>query len=217
MSRCISVPTLILCAASMWVGQSAAPPSSPQTASPDGQRVTHAVLPVRLSKSIDSKKAKQGDPILGKTAAAARRSDGTAIPSGTKVVGHVTEAKARSKGDTESLLGIVFDKIEMPGGKELEIKGTLQAIAPAPVVETGAAGSGTLPQQGLDAGSTAPIAAQAADSGSKSGSTPTLNGQSRGVVGFRNLELRLDSVLASRGKEIKLESGTQMMLKVQIE
>jgi hypothetical protein len=42
-----------------------------------------------------------------------------------------------------------------------------------------------------------------------------LTARSRGVVGLHNLQLEPNSVLASSGKEVKLEGGSQMMLRVQ--
>jgi hypothetical protein len=48
-------------------------------------------------------------------------------------------------------------------------------------------------------------------------SSARLNTQSRGVLGFHNLEMGVDSTLTSSGKQIKLNSGTQMMLKVELE
>jgi len=50
------------------------------------------------------------------------------------VIGHVTESKARSKGDTESALAINFDKIIRTGG-ETPIKSVIQAVAPNPNAE----------------------------------------------------------------------------------
>ncbi len=92
----------------------------------------HGLMPVELTKSLDSKKLKEGDVVTGRIAANLRMKDGTNIPRGSKVTGHVSEAKARSKGDPQSALGIVFDKISLPGGKELAIKGEIQAVAPNP-------------------------------------------------------------------------------------
>jgi len=64
------------------------------------------------------------------------------------VVGHVTAAKARSKGDSEASLGIVFDKIELSGGKDMPIKGMVQAVGPNPSAgsgpDTGVAGGNSL-------------------------------------------------------------------------
>lgn len=46
---------------------------------------------------------------------------------------------------------------------------------------------------------------------------PLLNDQSTGVVGIKNLQLGPDGVLTSSGKEVKLDSGTQLMLQVDIQ
>jgi hypothetical protein len=54
---------------------------------------------------------------------------GTRVPEGAKVTGHVTEAKTRSKGDSQSDLAVVFDQISLGGDKQLAVKGTIQAIA----------------------------------------------------------------------------------------
>lgn len=202
-----ALSALLVFASSLWAYQSPALLAAPAA--------NHGVLPVRLAKSIDSKKAKTGDPIVTETTALVRTADGTVITTGTKVIGHLTDAAALSKGDADSSLGMVFDKIEMNGGKELNIKGTLQAIAPAPESDTGAAGPGTMPQFGNDGGTMPPPAAPTADSNPKKSSAPTLNAQSRGVLGFRDLEMGVDSVLTSSAKQIKLNSGTQMMLEVQ--
>jgi hypothetical protein len=37
------------------------------------------------------------------------------------------------------------------------------------------------------------------------------------VVGFHNLELGQNSVLVSTGKNVSLDSGTQLMLQVEVE
>lgn len=217
MNRRVALPILILLASSMWARQNTTSTTS-QSASSGTQNAPHGVIPVLLSTSIDSKKAKEGAEVVSKTAAFVRVSDGTVIPSGTKIIGHLTEATALSKGDPQSTLGMVFDKIQMTGGKELKIKGALLAIAPGQEVQTGAAGPGTMPQNGLDAGSTMPPpSVNAADSSAAKNSTPILNAQSRGVFGFRDLNMGLDSLLTSNGKQIRLNSGTQLMLNVQFE
>jgi hypothetical protein len=176
----------------------------------------HAVLPARLAKAIDSKKAKQGDEVVCKTTVLVRMADGTVLPTDTKIVGHITEAQAQSKGDAESALGMVFDTIQLAKGQERKISGKLQAIAPAPEVDTGGAAPGTIPST-YDAGTQPPVAAQANNLNLGKNKPLQLNPQSRGVVGFRDLQLGVDSVLTSTGKEIHLNSGTQMMLNVQFE
>ena len=71
---------------------------------------------------------------------------------------------ALSKGDAESSLGMEFDKVQLAGGKELKIKGTLQAIAPGQEPDTGAGGSGTILEYGKDT-ATMPIPASSGSGG----------------------------------------------------
>jgi hypothetical protein len=226
MTRYWAGAILVMFAALICFGQNVVPSSSPQNSEADSksassQAVPALLIPMRLSKAIDSKKAKAGDVIEGKTASAVRGGDGIVIPAYSRVMGRVTQASAISKGDAESSLAIVFDAIQLRTGKDLEIKGVLQAVAPEPVVDTGAAGSGTLAPQGLNGSAAPPVGAQTADvqsnlSSTKYGVGTVLSPQSKGVFGFPNLELRLDSTLASSGKEIKLDKGVQLVLKVQM-
>src|SRR5206468_2055316 len=53
------------------------------------------------------------------------------IPKGSKLVGHVTEASARGNGETESALGIVFDKAILKNGEEIPLNVAIQALASA--------------------------------------------------------------------------------------
>lgn len=179
-------------------------------------------MPVELTKSLDSKKLKEGDTVTGRIAADLHMKDGTEIPRGSKVTGHVTEAKARSKGDSQSALGIIFDKISLPDGKNIAIKGEIQAVAPNPNAGTQDAGGVNYPgmmagndSRGASAGTMAP-AAPGPPTSQQTG-RPLLNGQSKGVIGIHNLELGENSVLISSGKNVSLASGTQMMLQVEVE
>jgi hypothetical protein len=84
-----------------------------------------------LSSPIDSKKCKPGDPVNAKTTEAAKSDGKTVIPKGSKLVGHVTQASARSKGESESALGIAFDKAILKDGQEIPLNVAIQAIASA--------------------------------------------------------------------------------------
>jgi hypothetical protein len=84
-----------------------------------------------LSSPVDSKKAKEGDEVNARTTEAIKAQGKTVLPKGTKLVGHVTRATARGKGDTESALGIAFDKAILKGGEEIPLSGNIQALAAA--------------------------------------------------------------------------------------
>src|SRR5712691_6192739 len=84
-----------------------------------------------LSSPIDSKKCKPGDPVNAHSTEAVKSEGKTVIPKGSKLVGHVTEASARGKGESESALGIVFDKAILKNGQEIPLNAGIQAIASA--------------------------------------------------------------------------------------
>jgi len=84
-----------------------------------------------LSSPVDSKKCKPGDAVSGKTTEAVKSEGKTVIPKGSKLVGHVTQASARAKGEAESSLGIVFDKAILKNGEEIPLSVGIQALASA--------------------------------------------------------------------------------------
>src|SRR6266849_6501524 len=84
-----------------------------------------------LSSPIDSKKCKPGDPVNAHSTEAVKSEGKTVIPKGSKLVGHVTQASARGKGESESSLGIVFDKAILKNGQEIPLNAGIQAIASA--------------------------------------------------------------------------------------
>src|SRR5437660_1996929 len=84
-----------------------------------------------LSSPVDSKKCKPGDPVNARTTEAVKSEGKTVIPKGAKVVGHVTQASARAKGESESALGIVFDRAILKRGEEIPLSVGIQAIAAA--------------------------------------------------------------------------------------
>ena len=59
--------------------------------------VDQRVIVLELSKSLDAKKLKEGDPVKAKTTGAVRAGDGTIVPIGSTVQGRITQATVRSK------------------------------------------------------------------------------------------------------------------------
>ena len=91
-----------------------------------------------LSGSLDARKNKEGDQVVARTTQAVKSDGEVVIPKGSKLIGHVTQAKARAKGESESALGIVFDKAVLKNGQEVPIHVMIQALAAAQT-ETAAA------------------------------------------------------------------------------
>src|SRR5437763_11723290 len=125
--------------------QAAAPPATPApTAAPANQLPAGTIIPAELAKSIDAKKAKSGDQVIAKTTIDLRSKDGsTVIPKGAKVLGHVTDAKARGKDESGSMVAIAFDKVEMKGGRDLQFNGGIQALAKPEQTAAAATGGGS--------------------------------------------------------------------------
>jgi hypothetical protein len=84
-----------------------------------------------LSQPVDVRKNKPGDPVKAKMTEATKSEGKVVIPKGSKLVGHVTECKPRSKDEKESSLGIVFDKAILKNGEEVPLNVSIRALAAA--------------------------------------------------------------------------------------
>lgn len=129
-----------------------------------------------LSQPLDAKKNKAGDPVTAKTTEATKSEGQVVIPKGSKLVGHVTECKQRSKQEKESALGIVFDKAILKNGQEVPLNVTVHALAAA---QTAAASS--LGNEDLSAGGGAVSSARAGGGGALGGVRSTA-GAATGAV-----------------------------------
>ncbi len=203
----IALPVVLLLACSVGMSKSAEAQQS-ATTSTQGATAAKKTAPffilASFTKGVDTKKWKTGDEVVAKVAGG-KLPDGTVIPRGAKVVGHITQATAQS-GD--SSLVIAFDKIEMPKGGETPIKATVQAVA-APV-ESDSDG-------GVDYGSSLNRTMEHAQSGSgTSAPTQILTEQSVGVYGIKDLQLAPDGTLKSAGKSVKVADRSQILLRAQL-
>lgn len=223
-------------------------------------------LQAELTKSLDAKKAKQGDEVTAKLTQDVKGSGQVVLHKGTKLVGHVTEAQAKTKDNGESKLGIAFDKAVLKGGQEMAFTGVIQALA-APVQGSLSAaaddggnlgagmgsGTGSSMGGGRSGGGIAPIggggnpvnstlgsatntvnntagsvtnSATGAVNGSVNQATGVaangaINSATRGVVGMQGIALNTantgsaqGSVVSSASRNVKLDTGTQMILQV---
>src|SRR5258706_2552586 len=113
----------------------------------------------QLSRPVDSRKAKPGDEVSATTTRDTKSNGQVVIPRGSKLIGHVTDARARGKsqgdaasqgsaaaagsatgsaansasgsatGSADAALGIVFDRAILKDGREIPINATIQAVA----------------------------------------------------------------------------------------
>jgi hypothetical protein len=194
-----------------------------------------------LQKPVDARKNKPGDQVVAKTSEDVKSEGKVIIPRGSRIVGHVTEVKAREKGQAESAVGIVFDHAVLKDGSHMPLSLGVQA-----------GGSGATAAQAEDdslmaSGNTAPTGSVngAASSMSRTGDgvvggvgstagglvhTASSVGRdfskyddwnSQGVVGLRGLSLASSAsgsnsgTFTSQNSDVHLDSGTQMILRVQ--
>jgi len=101
------------------------------------------VIPVRLTKAIDAKKAKSGDEVDARVTQDMKSVSGQVlVPKDTMVVGHVTEAQPHSKEQQESQVGIAFDHAVMKTGGALSVPMSIQAVIGTPALNPGNARNG---------------------------------------------------------------------------
>jgi hypothetical protein len=84
-----------------------------------------------LVSKLDSKKAKVGDSVVVKTDEKLTAADGTEIPKGSKLIGHVALVHPHSKDAQNSQLALLFDQAELKNGQSMPIKSTIEAVSPA--------------------------------------------------------------------------------------
>jgi hypothetical protein len=128
--------------------QQATPPDA--TAAPDSSAVPAAPIaelrPVNseLVSKLDTKTAKTGDDVVVQTKASVKTADGTEIPTGTKLVGHVVAVQSSASGQN-SQVALKFDHAQLDGGQSLPIQSQIQSI--------GATGTGSDASSSRGAGS----------------------------------------------------------------
>jgi hypothetical protein len=132
-----------------------------------------SVIPVRLTKTIDAKKAKSGDEVDARVTQDMKTTSGQVlVPKDTVVVGHITEAQPRSKEQQESQVGIAFDHAVMKSGGDLPVPMSIQAVIGTPALNPNA-GNGD-----STGGSAPPPTAMPSGGGAAPGST---SGRSPGM------------------------------------
>jgi hypothetical protein len=84
-----------------------------------------------LENKLDAKTAKAGDQVVLKTSEKMKTADGTVIPKGSRLVGHVTEVEAHEKGHAASQMGLQFDRAELKGGQTMAIHSMIESVQPS--------------------------------------------------------------------------------------
>ena len=168
---------------------------------------------------LDSSKLRQDDTIQFETVGAFKLPDGSLVPKGSFLVGHVITAKARSKGEPQSQLELAFNPLVVIGGKEFTVKGSVQAVYPAfKEKDPGVPSAATVPYgdaQVMDPVYVPMEIKQGADMTSDERPQLVVNLKSTGVYGIPDLQLH-DGVLSSKRKCVRLENGARLVVQAEI-
>jgi hypothetical protein len=223
--------SVLVFAAMSWAQASSGPPAANSATQTADSRVEDSaasadklapgtILSVELSKSLDARKCKADNRIEVRTAADLLTHGQIVVPRNTKIIGHVTEAKARSKTSPQSLLAITFDRMLLKDGREIPLQVAVQAVGrplhaasrqAGPGGDTPASIASSLP--GDLAVPPDPMPARA----SYGPSVIPLNPTSQGIVGLKGLALDTSgpvSVVSSNTRNVHLDNGTQLILRV---
>ena len=208
-----------------------------QTSDPTSQ-LAGATIRVTLEKPLDSKKNKPGDQVIAKSAESIKANGHDVVPRGAKIIGHITGVEAHTKEKPQAYLGIVFDRAILKNGQEVPLRFAIQAVAPSPQNEVpnmsmtpataaGSAGglgpvAGPLTQGSTsdpNAGTPGRIASPESPTADNMTSRGELTPSCRGVLRMESMGLvpedpTLGSVIVSRNRNIQLDIGTQMMLRL---
>ena len=182
------------------------PPQQAQPAQPNQAAPAQPAAPAALALSpvtaeltskLDSKTAKAGDSVVLKTTEKATMADGTVLPKGTKIVGHVTEAQAYVSKSDNGRVTVQFDQAQIKEGQDMPIKSAIQTVTPpgsatdaaaampmnggsSPQPSSGAASNGTA---NSGTGSAAAGGARSATNNASPGMSASSNGTSGPVPG----------------------------------
>jgi hypothetical protein len=189
---------------------------------------TGSSIHTTLDKPVDARKNKPGDQVVATTTEDEKSEGQVVIPRGSKIIGHVTEVKARERGQAESALGVVFDHAVLKDGSQVPLSLTVQAVgsgaraaqaeddslmssgnAAATGSASGAGSSMTRTGGGLVGGVRSTTGGLVKTAGSVGGATlnpamgagdsSSLNSNSQGVVGLRGLNLASSTASSNSG------------------
>jgi hypothetical protein len=190
-----------------------------------------------LDKTLDAKKAKQGDPVTAKLQQDVKIPGAQNLPKNTELTGHVDQAEA-SQHKSDSTIVVTFDHARLKDGQEIPIKATVMAIAqPLNMQQQQQSGGGeAMPSAPAPTGGGgAPMGSSggSAGSGTAAASAPAMNTpqsmpsadtqqqptQQNGVPGVAlksDIHDANSATFTSQGKNVHLDDGTQMAFAVAV-
>ena len=185
-----------------------------------------------LTRAVESKNATTGQEVILRTISDVVVDGEVIIPRDSKLVGHVAEAITKGRDEPQSVLSVIIDKAVRNDRSEVPLQAIIVAVA-APQDKS----LSTDPTYGMmhsnepkmiqmgpgspatKAASTAAVAT--ADIKGRMDAPLLLTRESQGALGYEGLSLSWHlmapppvTVFASKGKNVKLDAETQMLLRM---
>jgi hypothetical protein len=227
-------------ATSVLLCSGALSPISAQTAPSAAPEASSLRVQAGLQTTLKASKTKTDDPITAQTVTPLTLKDGTVIPVGSTLLGHVVKVDPDSTDQHFSSIAVTFDAVELKKKVKLPLNlSVVSAMASAPAGASGnnkmvSPSAGPLPYDHPLNGQAYnvvqdspkmvnnPVGTQSAlsgDAGSTQGKATAAHTGS--VIGLPGVTLQIEdgstavSTFVSAKKNLQLESGLQLMLVVQ--
>jgi len=148
-----------------------------------------------LLTTLDARKCHPGQRVVAKTTQDVKQNGHVVLRKGTRLIGHVTQAQARTKENAESSVGIMFDEAVMKKGHPVPFHAAIQALAAARTMSAASLGDDGMmepsgPPMGSGAGAMGGGAlvggagsAMGAAAGATGGMAGNLSGAASGTLG----------------------------------
>jgi hypothetical protein len=222
--------TNLVIGSSVLLGMFAALPISGQTApAASSAPVSTSHVQAQLLNGVKAAKAKANDPVRAQTMTQLALADGTVIPVGSTLSGHVVKVESDSPDGHTSSIAITFESVELKKHQTLPLKLSIaSAMAPTPAgmgnntYQTASrSANGVTDSHALD-GHAYTAKEDSTDIETSGGGTPgkPTAAHAGSVIGLPGVTLMVDdgpnavSTFTSAKKNFQLDSGLQMMLVV---
>lgn len=209
------VLTVLLTAAFVW-GQEPATPASQRQGSPPIVVPADTKIPMALKNSVNTKTAYVGQAIYCETIYPITVGNRVVIPVGTYIKGAVTQVVRPGRVKGKGQIGLRFDSMTLPNGITTSIRATLSSYS-------GNGNQGFIRDESKiegesskkeDAATVAKTTATGAEIGTIAGVASHSVGKGLGIGSGAGAAGGLIWVLATRGKQTVIPSGTSLELEL---
>ncbi|HXD32315.1 MAG TPA: hypothetical protein VN643_14435 [Pyrinomonadaceae bacterium] len=213
-----------------------AAPATGQTSS--GQPQVSNLLAV-LTKAVETKTAKPGDEVILRSISDLSVDGQIVIARGSQLTGKIIEAIAKDKDNPDTFLAFSVEKAVLKNGNEIPLQAIVAALAAPrkgsladdptlgmlhsnePKMVGGATSTSSSGNLGASSKSSSSAAVAAANLFGKLDQPTVLDADSQGAVDIEGLQITWRllapppvTVISSKSKNLKLETGTQVLLRM---